>query len=57
MKGLCIVGGYQVSGEDATSGSAGSVIPGKLIQGSDETCEKFEDRKSISRAQRLKEGM
>lgn len=57
MKGVCIVNAYQVDSKDATSGSAGSVIPGKLIQGSDEACDKFEDKKSVSRAQRLNEGM
>ena len=55
MKGICIVGAYQADDKEAASGSAGSVIPGKLINGSDKVCEKFEDKPS--RAQRLKEGM
>lgn len=54
-KGICIKDSYQADEKEATTGSAGSVIPGKLINGSDEACEKFEP--NPSRAQRIKEGM
>jgi len=55
MNGICISGSYQADAKEAASGSASSVIPGKLIKGSDKVCEKFEDKPS--RTQRLKEGM
>ena len=54
-KGLCIYGSYQQDEKEAASGVAGSVVPGKLINGSDEACDNYEDRPS--RAQRLKEGV
>ena len=54
-KGICIQGSYQADEKEATGGTATSVIPGKLINGSDEACEKYEDKPS--RAQRIKEGM
>lgn len=55
MKGLCIHGSYRADEKAATGGIASSVIPGKLINGSDEACEHYENKPS--RAQRLKEGM
>ena len=54
-KGICISGTYHTDDKGAASGSAGSVIPGKQINGSGKACEKYEDKPS--RAQRLKEGM
>ena len=54
-KGLCIETKHEVSADEATSGVAQSVIPGKMIKLSDEECEKFEPKPS--RAQRIKEGI
>ena len=55
IKGLCIHGGYIADEKAAAGGTASAVIPGKLINGSDEACENYEGKPS--RAQRLKEGM
>jgi hypothetical protein len=54
-KGICIAGKYEANEEEATSGTAQSVIPGKMISLSDKACDKFEDKPS--RAQSLREGM
>lgn len=56
-KGMCIFGSYTADAKDAAGGTASTVITGKIINGSDEECKDFEDRKSASRSQRLKEGM
>jgi len=54
-KGLCIETKHEVSAEEATSGVAQLVIPGKMLKLSDEACEKFETKPS--HAQRIKEGI
>lgn len=54
-KGLCIAGKYEAGEEDAASGTAQSVIPGKMISLSDKACDKFEDKPSHT--QRLREGV
>lgn len=54
-KGVCIVGAYESDEKASASGTVSSVLPGKLVSGSDSACEKYEDRPS--HAQRLKEGM
>lgn len=57
MKGVCIKGTYQADEKEASSSTSGgvSVIPGSMVNGSDEACEHYEDKPS--RKQRLKEGM
>lgn len=54
-KGLCIEGKREARADEATSGTAQSLIPGKMIKLSDEACEKFEPKPS--HAQRIKEGI
>jgi len=56
-KGVCISQSYQADEKEAAGGTASSVIPGKLVNGSDEACKTYDAKDKYSRAQRLKEGM
>ena len=56
-KGICISQSYQADEQEAAGGTTSSVIPGKLIKGSDAICNDYEVKGKSSRAQRLKEGM
>jgi hypothetical protein len=56
-KGICISQAYQADENDASGGIASSVIPGRMVIGSNEACEKYDAKANYSRSQRLKEGM
>ena len=56
-KGICISQSYQADEKEATGGTASSVIPGKLLNGSNEACKNFDAKDKYSRKQRLNEGM
>ena len=57
MYGVCTVEAKNISADESAAGTEVFMVTGKRVGRKDEACEKFLDRKKMSREERLKRGL
>jgi len=57
MYGVCTVEAKDASGDETAAGTEIFTVKGKRVERRDEACDRFKDRKEMSREERLRRGI